>query len=155
MTSHPRNRCCGSILASIGLLTLIGCGEDDGIGKRYPVKGVVTLQGEPVPKGTVNFMPDEAGGRSAAGDLKDDGSYSATTLTPGDGMLPGKYKVSITAIEIDLTKVHGKPGGLYRTDLINKAPRKLLVPKKYESPATSGLTIEVKPESNKYDIALQ
>ena len=62
MTSHLRNRCCVRVFASVSLLTLIGCGEDDGIGKRYPVKGIVTLQGEPVPKGTVNFMPEEAGG---------------------------------------------------------------------------------------------
>jgi len=142
------------VLAGLGLLPLLGCGEDDEIGQRYAVNGVVTYNGEPVPNGSVSFSTEAPGGRSGSADIKPDGSYSATTLTPGDGLLPGKYKVAVNSVEIDMKDVVGKPAGLYRTDLIKKAPKKRNVPKKYESPATSGITVDVKQEPVKFNITL-
>ena len=69
-------------------------------------------------------------------------------------MLPGRYKVAVNSVEVDMKDVVGKPGGLYRTDLTKKAPRKRNVPKKYANPATSGLTVDVKQEAVKFDITL-
>jgi hypothetical protein len=143
-----------SMIAGLALLPVIGCGPDDGIGKRYPVSGTVTYQGKPVPRGTVTFTPESTEGRPAAADIDPDGSYTATTATPGDGMLPGKYRVSIHAVESDMSVVKGKVGGTHRVDLIAKAPKKALVPSKYADPSTSQLTVEVKPESNTFDFKL-
>jgi len=131
-----------------------GCSEDDGIGERYAVRGTVTYKGEPLKHGTVNFSPEGTAGRPASGAIED-GGYEVTTLTPGDGMLPAKYKVAIQANYTDMSKVVGNPGGLYRTDLIPKAPKVKLIPRKYESPATSGLSAEVKPERNTINFDLR
>jgi hypothetical protein len=141
-------------LTALGLVSVLGCGEEDELGQRYAVHGVVTYNGEPVPNGSVSFMTDAPGGRSGSADIKPDGSYSATTLTTGDGLLPGKYNVAVNSVEVDMKDVVGKPGGLYRTDLIKKAPKKRNVPKKYASPVTSGLTVEVKQDAVKFDITL-
>jgi hypothetical protein len=149
-------RCARSgTVAGLGLATLLGCGEDDGIGTRYPVSGTVMYNGEPLKSGTVNFTPDGAEGRPAAGDIASDGSYRVTTLTRGDGMLPGKYKVAIQANYTDMTKVVDNPGGLYRSDLKRKAPQIKVAPEKYASPATSDLTAEIKPESNTLNFELE
>jgi hypothetical protein len=142
------------LIASLALLPVTGCGPDDGIGKRYPASGTVRYQGKPVPRGTLTFTPETTEGRPAAGDLDTDGTYTATTATPGDGMLPGKYRVSVNAVDRDMSVVKGKPGGIHRVDLIAKAPKKALVPTKYADPSTSRLTVEVKPESNTFDFEL-
>src|SRR4051812_47562957 len=84
---------CFAVLASVS-----GCGADDGIGQRYSVRGKVTYKGEPVTKGTVGFVPMDSSGRAAIGEIQPDGSYTLTTLIPLDGALPGKYRVSVSAV---------------------------------------------------------
>src|SRR5262249_20719765 len=122
---------------------------------RYRVSGKVTYRGEPVTKGSVTFTPmDQGSGRTATGELQSDGSYTLTTATPGDGALPGKYRVSISAVEIDRSVTKGKPGGMYRVDVLAKAPRKDLVPPKYGDPNTSTLAAEVKAEPNTFHFDL-
>ena len=81
------------------LVVTVGCSEDDGVGVRYPVSGTITYKGEPVPRGTVNFLP-EAGTeiRPASGEIQPDGSYKLTTQTPGDGAMAGKYNASAKPI---------------------------------------------------------
>ncbi len=141
-------------LAVVGLMVVPGCGTDDGIETRYPVIGTVTHNGNPVANGTINFTPEGGKGRAASGAIKD-GSYSMTTLSPGDGVVPGNYKVSITADEqteeskkIAMANAHG--GGMAEPHDVLKAvkKRKRLVPAKYGLPSSSGLTTEVKAESN-------
>ena len=146
--------------ALIGLvlvpLIMSGCGEDDGIGKRYPVSGTVTYRGQPVPKATVTFTPADAGsGRPATGTTDQDGYYSLSTASPGDGALPGKYAVTVSAVEIDLSKTKNAPGGMYRTDIIIKAPKKAMIPAKYGSTKASPLSAEVKEQRNTFDLALE
>jgi len=145
-------RYCTVIFACIALLPLLGCGEDDGIGKRYSVSGRVTYKGEPVQRGNVSFAPQGVG-RGANGVLKN-GYYSMTTLTPGDGVLPGNYKVGINANFTDMSKAVTINGGMYQGSRF-AGPRIKQIPEKYVSPETSGLTYEVKPERNTFDIDLQ
>jgi len=154
MILHGRIFCGHWRLMVFGLAATLGCGEDDGIGERTAVRGVVTYNGQPVPGGTVSFLNDTAGGRNGGGDIGPDGSYAATTMKPGDGLVPGKYKVTVSSVEVDMSKVVGNPGGLYRSDLIKKAPKKINVPKKFANPTTSGLALEVKSEPLTYDIKL-
>jgi hypothetical protein len=142
------------IFACIALLPLLGCGEDDGIGQRYSVSGKVTYKGELLKGGNVNFLPDGAGvpGRGASGVIKA-GYYSMTTLTSGDGVLPGKYKVGINANYTDMSEAVKQNGGMYQGSRF-AGPRIKVIPEKYTNPATSGLTFEVKPTSNTFDIDL-
>lgn len=142
-----------AILAGMGLVLVLGCGDSSGLATRYPVSGTVTYKGQPVEKGTIGFIPTEADGRPATGELKD-GAYSLTTLTPNDGALPGSYKVTVVSVDMDTTQIKAiaeKTGGAAHHDMtFAKAVKtaKKLVPSKYSLADTSGLTAEVKPQSN-------
>jgi hypothetical protein len=139
-----------AMLAGTVLLVILGCGDDTGLAKRYPVTGRVTYKGEPVKKGIITFTPDDPGGRSATGTIED-GNYALTTMADRDGALPGSYKVSITAREADFTQVianaKGGPGKQKDIALANKAA-KYLIPAKYGSIQTSGQVAKVEEKSN-------
>jgi len=155
--------CC---LSTAVVVVVFGCGDPSGLARRYPVSGKVTYNGQPVGRGTINFAPVDAKGRAAGGTIID-GQYSLTTQEPDDGALPGSYKVSVIAKETDPSKVElktvkkGIPSNLSEAEkkvlaaaypqlIAGKAAAaaKNLVPAKYSSPETSGLTFEVKERSN-------
>jgi len=146
-----------AFLASMVILACLGCGDDTGLAKRYPVSGMVTYKGEPVKNGTINFVPTTADGRPAAGQIEN-GNYSLTTLAPNDGAIPGKYKVTVMSTEADTTELQAiaKGGQFHHDKAFAKANKtaKVLVPSKYNLPDTSGLEQEVKDQSNKIDIPL-
>jgi hypothetical protein len=147
------------MLISCALLIAIGCGDDSGLAKRYPVKGTVTYKNQSVEKGRIDFLPADKEGRAASGDILD-GSYFLTTSVNGDGALPGKYKVTVNAIEVDLPpEARSSPGGgqafaqsKARGEVMKKA--KILLPKKFGSETTTSLGAEVRAESNKVDFNL-
>jgi hypothetical protein len=136
---------------------LIGCGGDDGIGQRFPVSGTVTYNGEPLKTGTVSFFPEDSNtGRGASGAILEDGSYTLTTQSPGDGAFGGKYKVAISAVEI-LEKEKTQTtalGGIPDQAVAAHAKRKNLIPIKYSGTDTSELTATVGPGSNTFDFKL-
>jgi hypothetical protein len=149
-------------ITSVGLVALLiaGCGDSSGLAKRYPVRGTVTYNGASLPEGTIAFKPasaDDPNARAASGVIKD-GRYELTTATEGDGALPGKYAVTISARQADFSKAQAnvKGGGSMRQDDVAKAYKnaKKLIPAKYELPETSGLTYEVKQQTNQADFAL-
>jgi hypothetical protein len=147
-------------LTGVGVIAVLGCGDDTGIGKRYPVSGTVTYKGEPLASGRIEFEPaDPAKGRPATGEIHD-GSYRLTTLTPDDGALPGDYKVTITAQQVDTSQVVKtimEKGGGGRQHEIAKAQQgaKNLIPAKYRLADTSGLTAKVEERSNTADFELK
>lgn len=80
-------------------IAISGCG-----GESLPlvsVKGVVTFGGGDCPApGNVTFQPLEVAAglphRPASAKFGTDGRFEATSFRPGDGLVPGSYKVSIT-----------------------------------------------------------
>jgi hypothetical protein len=62
-----------------------------------PVSGYVTLDGKPLAGAAVQFHPASSGGRPAVGRTDEEGHFSLTTIKPEDGVLPGTYKVTVTA----------------------------------------------------------
>src|SRR4051794_20308380 len=78
-----------------GGLTLAGCSSGDGL-DRQPVAGSVTLDGAPLPKGTIRFTPtsNEAGTDTSA--EISGGKYAFTKQT---GPVAGNYSVSISSID--------------------------------------------------------
>jgi hypothetical protein len=144
-------------LLAFGMTAVVGCGDDTGLGKRYPVSGTVKYKGAPVEKGTIAFTPVDAGLRPATGQI-DKGSYSLTTLNPGDGAMAGKYKVTVKSVEIDTTemKTIAKGGQFHHDKAFADATKnaKSLVPSKYGLVETSGLEKVVQPSSNSIDFDL-
>lgn len=83
-------RGCGAI----GLLCMslfLGCGSDDGL-NRKAIKGSITVDGTPIPNGSINFEPLFKGG-VGSGAVISKGAYS---IEQKDGLPPGKYRVQIT-----------------------------------------------------------
>jgi hypothetical protein len=131
-----------------GALVPPGCGYDDGIGKRFAVSGRVTYNGQPVKTGSVNFYPEDPNtARPAVGEIQQDGSYRLTTQTPGDGAMGGKYKVAISAYDVDTSKTAPLTGGVPDQAAVAQAPRKSLIPIKYSGTDESGLTATIGPNS--------
>lgn len=159
-----KSRAIATAATLAGLLAL-GC-SDDGLGKRYYVGGTVKYNGQPVEKGEINFVPANPEGRAASGVIEK-GSYVLSTLGDQDGALPGKYEVTITSKDVDLTEAKAKiekmSGGKMAganialpQEMVAKAQKsaKNNIPAKYSTPSTSGLTFEVKEQSNTADFNL-
>lgn len=80
-------------LFAAGLVALFGCGKAGYV----TVRGVVLLDGEPVPEASVAFVPEDPHGEGATGYTDEDGRFVMTS-TSVEGVKPGKYKVRIEAL---------------------------------------------------------
>jgi len=77
----------------IGFMALwIGC--TPGYGGRKEIKGTVKLKGQPVDDGIINFFPASGDQATKSGAQIIKGDYK---IPAEFGLLPGKYRVSITA----------------------------------------------------------
>lgn len=126
--------------AFVSVITLVmfvaGCGSD--LPQTISLTGKVTFDGAAPPgPGIVYLLPSEAAEgfplRPATGDFGADGTYTVTTFKPGDGLMPGKYKVYIECWETP-PNMDGKPV-------------KSFVPTKYQNAETSGFEIDVTPDA--------
>jgi hypothetical protein len=80
-----------------------GCGDGLDLAE---VRGTVQYDGKPLTQGKVLFASVERGKR-AAGQINQDGTYVLSTMRPGDGATPGKYKVTVvTDLEIRGSQRH-------------------------------------------------
>jgi hypothetical protein len=158
MTPNTFARRAIASFVGAALVIVTGCSDNTGLAKRYAVSGTVNYNGKPVEKGTVTFTPTQADGRVASGDIAD-GRYTLTTAEPGDGALPGSYKVTVSGKEMDTTelKAIAKGGQHHHDGAFAKAVKgaKALVPAKYSLADTSGLTAEVKAQSNTIPLELK
>jgi hypothetical protein len=69
-----------------------------GCGKYVPVEGIVRLDGQPLGKATISFMPQEKskeGPRDAVAVADNEGRFHMKTNTR-DGIIPGHYKVIVS-----------------------------------------------------------
>ena len=150
------------------LLIVLGCSQDDSLGKRYPVSGTVTYKGQPLAKGRINFVPKDGKSRPASGQIKDGSFSSLTTLSEGDGALPGDYVVSIDTKEIDeaAAKAEGEKAAKKHgmSNLVQLPPEiqakalktaKSSIPVIYQDAHKSGLTAKVEEKSNSFTFELK
>jgi hypothetical protein len=123
----------------------------------------VTYKGEKLAKGQIAFVPEAQGGQAALGPIEN-GYYSLTTLTPGDGALPGKYKVTVVARDFNPEKVRAEarakgmpPGAAPPQVFVAQAHKEAnsKIPIKYNLPTTTDLKADVEARSNTKDFALQ
>lgn len=143
---------------------LIGCSSQPSNPKTFPVTGSVTQNGKTIEGATVIFVPDEDGGGAAASGKSDaSGKFAMTTYTLNDGVRPGSYKIKVSKYDkpqIDDSKrvVNMTPEEemkAYDPDAKPTPPPKNLLPKKYESELTSGLSHTVADKPTTFDIDLK
>jgi hypothetical protein len=128
-----------------GSLCLPAC-RSDPIGKTYPVKGKVFLDGVLLQGGSVAFFPAQEGKGApafeAAARIKQDGTYELSTRGK-PGALLGTYKVTVVL----QSKVEPNRAG----EVVS------LVPKEYTNKESTPLKVEVtdNPQEAKYDLQLK
>lgn len=111
--------------------SLLGCGSDVPL---TPVHGKVLLDGEPLTFGNISFQPEA--GQPAQGSIGPDGQFELFTYGHGEGGTIGANRVSVTCYEAQDPKRAGAGGG-------EMALGKSLIPERYNSFDTSGLTQEI------------
>jgi hypothetical protein len=138
---HARSAFARSLSTLVLLGLAAACGDSEG---RLQVTGTVKHPDGSIPQGLgpayVRFEPEDRSNqnaRSAAGTIdRETGEFSLFTVKPGDGALPGKYKVIFM---ID-TSYPPKPGGASS-----------VVPVEYLSAETTPLSAEISSSQRHFD----
>ena len=115
------------------LLVVPGC--SDGRPQRVPVSGTVTIDGKPVPYGSIRVWP--AGQRMATGKIDKEGHFTLSCYGGNDGIMPGTHTVSVTAIEN-----------------VNARTVRWHAPKKYMDPKTSDLKVKIDGPTDNLEVKL-
>ncbi|HEX5442782.1 MAG TPA: carboxypeptidase-like regulatory domain-containing protein [Pirellulales bacterium] len=130
-------RIVGRLVGCVAVALLAtGCGGGRGT-KTYPVKGTVTLQGQPLADVVVSFYPEQ-GSRPPSGMTDAEGAFALSTFESKDGAPAGRYQVAIHEPAPEMAE------GDYSLPP-EKPPR---FPVKYTNPRESELVAEVKSGSD-------
>ena len=81
------------------LLTFAGCSGSDG---RLGITGTVTLDGQPLASGLINFRPAAGTAANSSGGTITEGRFS---LPAAKGLMPGEYIVRVQAFQKSGRKV--------------------------------------------------
>ena len=135
MMLHHRRFTFALFLAASSLMA--GCSGSRDELPREPVSGTVLMDGKPLAEGAIQFTPAAGSGGPAI-------SYTAPiengefSIPRADGLVPGKYKVSISAVPAKRnTRIEATIGKKKKA-----TPFKELIPAKYNSQTI--LTEEIK-----------
>lgn len=142
-------RACFVMCVFAGLTTAVtGCG---GV-QRYPVEGIVTLDGKPEKDAAVTFIP-AAGGRPGLASTDADGRFVIREAGMVEGLISGRYQVVVfKAIMASVQTVRGPAPGPHPEDqpvplidipIGNQKIDRYIVPERYTRPETSGLEVTV------------
>lgn len=139
------------IIAGLAISLTVFAGCKDSRPSRVQVHGRVIYNGKPATTGTICFLrvADKGGtnlNRPATAELASDGSYTMRTFGKDDGVLPGEYVVTITAVDysraVNISRSEGPPMSP------KEVQSQLLLPVKYSSPEKSGLKASVPPDAS-------
>ncbi len=128
------NRILCGIAMLLGTSWLVGC---DAGPVRVPVHGRVLYQGQPLTFGSVMFQP-LGSGEIARSTIAPDGTYTLTTRSEGDGVLPARCRVRVTCYE-------GQQQAL-QSGAQEQSLGRLLIPSRYTRFGTSGIEVDVSPD---------
>jgi len=138
---------------------LAGCSGDPQIGgKVYPVKGKLTINGQPAANVTVNLYPVDKSGSIASGTTKADGTFEVLNADARPGAMAGKYKVVLhqnqskeaaMAAYGSASKGTGAAGGPTTGPAVT-AP----FPDSYLKQETTTKEVEIQAKDNTLDLAI-
>lgn len=140
----------------LSAVAVIGCSQQVELEGVVTAKGKVTQGGAPLAGATITFSPT-SGGRAASATTDENGEFALTTLTAGDGAMPGDYAVTVTKTETIGKEYTEEEANEYYSKHQTQPPApevKNVVDKKYASPATSGLAATV-PDGGISDLSFE
>jgi hypothetical protein len=118
--------------------SIAGCRERSEIA---PFHGQVLLDGKPLEFGSVMLQPVE-GGEPSRAQIQPDGTFTMQTRGLGDGARVGLNRVRVTCF------AGQKPGGAATAADGELLLGGSLIPTRYNSFGSSGLSVEVLPDGN-------
>jgi len=132
------------IVLGVLLTGFVGCGKG-----LTSVEGVVNLDGKPVDRAAVSFIPEGGSGQSPSGTTGPDGKF---TLTTGNdkGAPKGNYKVVVTKTEALASSGQTASNPQDMAAMMKKAMTakpKSLLPPVYGKATSTPLTCTVPPPS--------
>lgn len=150
-----RTRCrwyTGLLVLLVALV--VGCGDSGG---PVPLRGTVKLDGRPLAKASVYFIATDSKGRDALGSTDADGVFRLSTVRPGDGALPGTYKVIVQlAAPTNTGAVAATPAEAMQASGAGRKRKQpsVTIPPRYSQPGQTTLEQDV-PASGKVVFELQ
>lgn len=130
------------------LLAVVGCG---GV-RRFPVAGVITLDGKPEKDAAITFIP-AAGGRPGLASTDGSGRFVVREAGMIVGILPGRYQVVVFKAVISRGRTisapapgphaDGRPVTMIDLNMGDEKIERYIVPERYGRPETSGLEVTV------------
>jgi len=121
---------------SLSLLLVAGCGSNVGLSGKV----VFSDDKSPLPSGTVGLLA-VSGDFSARGDIQSNGTFVAGSVRAGDGIPPGKYRVTVSAIKV-----------LEHNEETGEEVHEFLVDPKFGNAETSGLMIDITRTTRNFTI---
>ncbi len=163
----------GSIckLSTLVLISVVfaGCGGGSSFPKTYPVTGKVTVDGKAIEGAMVTFQLD-SGKENAIGTTDKNGEFSLSMFQPGDGAVPGQYRIAVSKLPAGAAPAAGTPppGQIGSAELpadyapppdtakggVTAGP-KSEVPAKYNNDTTSGLRATIVAGPNNVPLPLK
>lgn len=139
---------------------LLGCSKSDGPVATAKLTGIVTINGKPLPGGTILLKP-KGTGAPASGAIFADGSFSVTLTEPGEMMvaidnanikthldnLPEMKKDFVMKGKAEDLKMMMKVDPMFGVEYVP-------IPSKYKDAAKSGLVVTVGRENLQKDFPL-
>jgi hypothetical protein len=149
-----------ALLPTAAILTFVlsGCGSSDRV-TVYHVRGTIRLEGKAMPGGgAISFIPMEnQRGKTAGGEIREDGTYELMTYSPGDGSMAGYFKVVITQAS-SMEPREAPPDGQKLPEKgleILSVPSEDLIPAAYGDLNKTPLRATVEPRSQEINFDLQ
>jgi hypothetical protein len=127
-------------IVALGVICLTGCGKPanpNGV-ETTPVTVRVTHKGQALPGAIVTFVA-EGGSYSSHGVTDAGGKAVMGTFGDNDGVVPGKYRVTVRKIQVGESSA--------ASDAADPGPTavKSLIPEHYSQASKSGLTATIAP----------
>lgn len=144
-------RCILLLTSVAGLVGCSGAPQPPPL-ELTPVRGVVKLDGEPLPFADIAFEPSDMGTNSenvATGISDEKGQFSLTTKGSA-GAVPGKFRVFIRESSVPDNVFGDRDKEKEHFESRKNRP----IPKKFSSRNTSDVVIEVKRNQDEYIIEL-
>jgi hypothetical protein len=138
-----------ALFGALCLVVFAGCPAGSAGPNTAPVKGTLTIDGQPANNVSITFSPMDKAGTPATGQVTN-GSFELKSGSQGKpGAVPGKYKVVLAQAlgSADAAMAAYKKGG--------GAPKaELSFPEKYTKAETSDKEVEVKSGPNDIKIEI-
>lgn len=141
------------VLPSLAVSAVLAAAGCSGGPRLAEVKGTVTLEGRPLPRVLVEFIPDATTGPRATGTTDENGQYTLTCDDQRRGAVVGPNRVVLRDLEVMGDKFLGRKMEQIGTkDGPTLKPSR--VPEQYTDVARTPFKREVKPEPNTIDLAV-